>query len=118
MTKFVGMEYVIACMLIEQKRKGIDIVPVTDLYELGIEIQQLSFTQELDAVFLVSEPDLEEAIYDFSDYFSINRNTDGEIESISIMQGKEVEDLKRRFVGYIPLQILRVIEQALEEMVA
>lgn len=115
MTKFVGAEYVIACALIELKKKGIDAISVESLCEYGIQMQSYSIEAEVDAVFLTAFPYVEEAIFDFSDYFCVNRNAEGEIKSISIVSDKEVKDLTSRFVGSIPLDILAVMEKVLEQ---
>lgn len=113
MTKFVGAEYIIACTLIDLKKKGIDEIKVDDLCEYGIQMQDYSIAAKVDAVFLTAFPYVEEAIYDFSDYFCVNRSADGEIKSISLVEDKKIEDLASRFVGSIPLDILSVIEEVL-----
>lgn len=114
MTKFVGAEYVIACALIGLKKKGIEEIKVNELCDYGIQMQKYSIEAKVDAVFLTAIPYVEEAIYDFSDYFCVNKNNEGDIESISIVKEKEVKDLTSRFVGNIPLNILAVIEKVLE----
>ncbi len=115
MTKFVGAEYVIACALIELKKKGIEEIQVEALSEYGIRMQSYSVEAKIDAVFLTAFPYVEEAVYDFSDYFSVNRNENGDITSISIVKDKEVKDLTYRFVGSIPLDILAVMEKVLQQ---
>ena len=114
MIKFVGAEYVIACALIELKKKGIEEIRVDELCDYGIQMQKYSIEAKVEAVFLTAVPYVEEAIYDFSDYFCVNKNEEGDIVSISIVEDKEVKDLTYRFVGNIPLDILAVIEKVLE----
>lgn len=118
MTKFVGAEYVIACTLIELKKKGIERVKVEDFYKYGIQMQKYSNNENIDAVFLVAYPYLEKAIFNFSDYFQVNENEDGKVESISIVKEKEVTDLNHRFVGNIPLNILSVMDRVLQQIAA
>lgn len=114
MIKFVGAEYVIACALIGLKKKGIEEIRVDELCNYGIQMQRYSVEAKVEAVFLTAVPYVEEAIYDFSDYFHVNRNDEGDIISISIDKDKEVKDLTSRFVGNIPLDILAVIEKVLD----
>lgn len=113
MTKFVGAEYVIACTLIDLKKKGKDTISVSELFDYGIQMQNYSIEYGVDVVFLTAIPYVETAIYDFSDYFSVKKGTDGSIVSISIVSGKEITDLNERFVGSIPLDILSIIKKVL-----
>lgn len=114
MIKFVGAEYVIACALIGLKKRGIDKIRVDELCDYGIQMQRYSIEAKVEAVFLTAVPYVEEAIYDFSDYFQVNKSDEGDIESISLVKDKEVKDLTSRFVGNIPLDILAVIEKVLD----
>lgn len=118
MTKFVGAEYLIASMLIEKKKNGINRVTLDELGRCGIYVQQMSVQQKLDAVFLTSKPQFYSAIYDFSDYFECIFDANNELSGISIRQSKSVDDLEYRFVGRLPKTIFDFLSDITREYVA
>ena len=107
MDVFVGAEYIIANALIVLKRKGVDQIKVTDLQSFGINIQKSCFEQSVDAVFLLSLDNVSAAIYNFSDYFSYDEIDREPI--IRLNSEVEIEDLESRFVGYLPIKLLKII---------
>lgn len=111
MGTFIGAEYLIANVLIELKRNGIDRISTQELREYGGSVQKRCLSENLDAVFLVSSDSVGSAIYNFSDYFSLGE--EGGTEYISINNSMPVEDVKKRFMGYIDPDVLVIlIEQA------
>lgn len=109
MTNFVGAEYVIAIMLIEKARNSISSVSINELSKYGIHIQHMANSEKLDAVFLTSKSQLFNAIYDFSDYFSYELDSEGNLSQIYLNSSKDVSDLEFRFLGYIPQKILEIL---------
>lgn len=104
MATFVGAEYIIANVLIALKKFGKrDTVTLDELSEAGIFIQKNSLTDNgVDAIFLSSSEQVVTALYDFSDYFEYDRNTN----SICIVKTKDIRDLESRFIGYLPFNVL------------
>lgn len=103
MSTFVGAEYIIANLLIAFKRnKNRSEISLKELGDCGIFIQQMSLEQSVDAVFLSSSEQFENAIYDFSDYFEY----DSAQKLIRIKQTKQIVDLESRFLGYLPFKVL------------
>lgn len=109
MTSFVGAEYVIATMLIEKAKTGKTTVSLNELSSYGVHVQQKANAENVDAVFLTSKTQLFNAIYDFSDYFTCNRNFDGQLESITLEHTKDIIDLEYRFMGYLPQAVFEIL---------
>lgn len=118
MTKFVGAEYLIACILIEKGKKGYNSVSLADLATYGIYVQRLSLRQKIDAVFLTSKAQFFNAIYDFSDYFDCEFDADEQIKEIRINKTKNIADLSYRFMGYLPKDIFDFLTKAVEQYAA
>lgn len=71
----------------------------------------MSLSNNIDAIFLSSAEQVATAIYDFSDYFEYDRETD----AIKIVETKQIEDLESRFMGYLPFNILSFLVKMLYE---
>lgn len=103
MATFVGAEYIIANILIALKRLNKkDMVTLDELSEAGVFIQQQSLNEDINAIFLSSSDHMTSAIYDFSDYFDFDKETN----SIQIVKTKDINDLESRFIGYLPFDVL------------
>lgn len=118
MTKFVGAEYLIACLLIEKKKIGYSDISLDALSEYGIYVQKMSLAEKLDAVFLTSKSQFCSAIYDFSDYFNAIFDTRNQIIGIQLNSSKNIDDLEYRFMGYLPQDIFDFLATAVKKYVA
>lgn len=117
MAKFIGAEYIVASMLIEEKRRGIDFVSFDTLGKSGIYIQKCFIDAQMDVVLLTSRPKFLETIYDFSDYFTCNYDMNGQPDGISIKKSKTIDDLECRFVYYMPFKIAEFLQNAIKSFV-
>lgn len=118
MPTVVGAEYLIANMLISNASvRESPYVSVEDLNRCGVRVRHLSSEEGLDAVFLTFMPNIYDAIYDFTDYFSCEYEG-GRLVGITINSEKQVVDLKERFMGYIPEEIVSVLSRAIAESLA
>lgn len=115
MATFVGAEYIIANVLIALKRLNKrDMVTLEELSEAGIYIQKQSLIDEnINAIFLSSSEQVASAIYDFSDYFEYDK----ESNSIYIVKTKNIDDLESRFMGYLPFNVLNFLVKKSMEFV-
>ena len=116
MNTFVGAEYVMANILIALKRKGEESITFERLREIGFQIQTSFNEKGLDAVILTSGDSISAAIFDFSDYFKYD-DPDGK-PTILIQKDTTITDLEKRFVGYLPVNILSVLLEEINRMVA
>ena len=114
MDVFVGAEYLIANALIALKKKGVDKIKVSILHSFGIEVQKLCLEKSIDAVFLLSKDSVTAAVYNFSDYFTFVEDTDG--LAICLHSDAKIEDLEKRFIGYLPIALLKVIIQSAQDL--
>jgi hypothetical protein len=114
MDVFVGAEYVLAIALIALKKKGIDRIRVATLHAFGIRVQKLCIEKSVGAVILLSN--VYAAIYNYSDYFAYD--DEGSEPFILLKDSASIHDLERRFVGYLPLAILKVILETAETLAA
>ena len=119
MTRFVGAEYLVANMLIAEKRKGRDYVSFDDLGKCGIYVQEKFIEADMEVVFLTSRPQFIETIYDFSDCFECKVDKEsGQIKGIALNKSKNIDDLQYRFVYYLPLKVSSFLQEAIETFVA
>ena len=113
MDVFVGAEYIIANALIALKKIGIDEIKTSDLEALGINIQKSCVEESIDVVLLLSFNDVSAAVYNFSDYFDYTDDVPEPI--IRIKSDAAVTELESRFMGYLPIKLLRIILAATQE---
>ena len=121
MPTFVGAEYLIANMLVSKARNRkmpcASYVSVEELTLCGVRVRHLSSERGIDAVFLTFLPNIYDAIYDFTDYFSCDYEG-GRLTGITINSEKRVEDLEARFMGRIPEEIVKILDRAIKELAA
>lgn len=115
MTEFVGAEYLIARMLVEEYRQEISIA---ELNRLGICVRRRSIEEGVGVVFLTSRDEVYSAIYDYSDFFQCIYDEDNKLSGIKINKNKNVEDLKSKFIKYLPDAIMKLLDEAIREIAA
>lgn len=118
MSMFVGAEFLIASMLIEKKRNGINFVSLDELATCGIYVQKMSVQEKLDAIFLTSKSQFYSAIYDFSDYFECKLDEENNLIGIKIQSSRNIDDLEYRFMGYLPNEIFKFLMEAVKKYAA
>lgn len=119
MDTFVGAEYVIANALIALSKRGEDCISFSRLRSIGVKIQQYCNKEGIDAVILTSSDRITTAVYDFSDYFEYSE-ADGDTNDpmIRVRKNTPIAQLEKRFVGYLPVDIIRMLTTKIEEFVA
>ena len=115
MTEFVGAEYLIARMLIAKHEQEIS---TSELNKLGICVRRLSIEEGVGAVFLTSREEVYSAIYDYSDYFQCIYDEDNKLCGIKINESKNTNDLIVKFIKYLPDYIMKLLDEAINEIVA
>lgn len=102
----VGAEYVIANALIFLSQSGEDRISFDRIRSLGWSIQERCNEEGVDAIILTSGLDLQVAVYDFSDYFEY---VNDEKPMIGVKKNVPIENLKSRFMYYLPKKVAKVI---------
>lgn len=103
MATFVGAEYIIANVLIALKKANKkEVISLDELSQAGIYIQKMCMQDDIDAIFLSSSEQVANALYDFSDYFEYDKDSN----SIKVVKTKNIDDLESRFLGYLPFNVL------------
>ena len=115
MTEFVGAEYLIARMLIEKHEGEIS---TAELNRLGICVRRRSIEEGVGAVFLTSREEVYSAIFDYSDYFQCVYDDDNKLSGIRINENKNADDLKIKFIKYLPDIIMKLLDEAIREIAA
>ncbi len=115
MTEFVGAEYLIARMLIEKHEREIS---TAELNRLGICVRRRSIEEGVGVVFLTSREEVYSAIYDYSDYFQCIYDEDNRLSGIKINESKSTDDLKIKFIRYLPDAIMKLLDEAIREIAA
>lgn len=115
MTEFVGAEYLIARLLIEKHEGEIS---TAELNRLGICVRRRSIKEGVGAVFLTSREEVYSAIYDYSDYFQCIYDEDNKFIGIKINENKSVDDLNVKFIRPLPEDIMKLLDDAISELVA
>ena len=118
MTKFVGAQYLLVNMLIEEKRKGKNYVSFEKLGKCGIYVQEKFIEADMDVIFLTSKSQFMETIYDFSDYFECVMDESGRVKGIALKKSKSIDDLQYRFVYYLPIGISNFLQQTIQSFAA
>ncbi len=103
MATFVSIEYVIAnALILLKEEKNKDCISIEELSGLCNYLQKKSNEEENNAIFMYSLDAIASVMCNFSKYFKM----DDKNQTICIMDGKNIKDLKNRFIGYIPFDIL------------
>ena len=116
MDVFVGAEYIIANALIALGKNGIDQIKLSTLQSFSIELQRLCVENSIDAVFLFSADRVSAAVCNFSEYFTFIDNT--EEPAIGLNPTAKTENLEKRFIGYLPIALLKIIINTAQELKA
>lgn len=103
----VGAEYVIANALIFLSQRGEDRISFDQIRSLGWNIQERCNEKGVDAIILTSGMDVQAAVYDFSDYFEY---VNDDKPMICVKKNVPIDNLKDRFVYYLPKHVAEVIE--------
>lgn len=115
MDTFVGAEYIIANMLIANKKQyNKDEISLEELNNAGVYIQRMSLAENVDAIFLSSSEQIASAMFDFSDYFEYNSKR----QMIRVTKTKKIEDLESRFIGFLPFAVLSFLVKTANEFVS
>lgn len=115
MKDFIGAEYLIAKMLIETHEHEIS---TAALNRLGICVRRRSIDEGIGAVFLTSREEVYSAIYDYSDYFESVYDEEHRFIGIKINENKNVDDLEKKFIKYLPDAIMELLNEAMKEIAA
>ena len=117
MAKFVGAEYFVANVLIEEKRKGKDQVSFDDLGICGNLVQKKFIEADMDVIFLTSKSQYMDIIFDFPDYFEYTTSQQGQIQGIALKKNKGISDLQYRFEYYLPIEISSLLQKIIRDFV-
>lgn len=112
MTTFIGPEFFIGNVLIALHRRNIPYISLADLRLVGRKFQDFCNKEDVDAVTVLSGDYLERALYENSDLFELLPNN-----LLRIRPGVAVGTLRRRFIGYLPLEIVFALALNLPKIV-
>ena len=104
MTALIGSEYLMAYGLLRALREGRDSVSFSELRDMAKILQSALNEAGADAVACT---DFERALAEWNRYFEEAESCG--IPCVKCAQGTGARDLKRRFVGYLPLDVLRIV---------
>lgn len=106
MKQFIGIEYLATMALINvYERKNEKQIKLSALSDYGIRAMKVFDENNISAVILFSTEYAEQMVRDYSDCFEIKSISDEEYLILKI----SVDDLKRRFVGYLTLDIIKAL---------
>lgn len=105
MTTFVGTEYLLAHALIKQSEKGGDAIPISDAVAFGENVQKYFNETNIHAVAV--RHSIKEVIWNWPEYFKLTQLNG--IAYIQIAPHVLPQDLKQRFIGYLPIDVLKAI---------
>lgn len=113
MKEFVGAEFLIAKMILAKNSAAISI---TELNKLGVNVRRLSINEGVNVVFLTSREEVYSAVWDYSDYFESSYDKEGNLSSIKIKSGKNLTDLNDKFLKLLPLEVMNLLDKAIESI--
>ncbi len=103
---FIGVEYLAAVALINiYKNKNEKKVELNALNDYGIKAIKKINENHIDAVVLLSSNYTEQLVRDYSDCFFIHEENGQEY----LVLKTSIEELNRRFIGYLSLDILKIL---------
>lgn len=112
MTTFIGPEFFIGNVLIALHRRDIPCISLADLRLVGRKFQDFCNREDVDAVTVLSGDYLERALYENSDLFELLPNN-----LLRVKPGVAIGTLKRRFMGYLPLEVVFALALNLPKIV-
>lgn len=112
MTTFVGSEYLIAYGILKQIPNGETSVSFPELRKMARQLQDKLNELEIDAI--VIDYELQKAITSYPDYFEFVKLNGVPYAKCNRRIGKL--DLEKRFIGYLPLNILQVAMNIIKDI--
>ena len=111
MTTFIGAEYIIAYTLITKIQSGFDTATFQEVRDFGTKLQNELNKNNIDAV--VISHSLPDVIEQFSEYFDIVVLNN--CSYIKCKRGVYLSQLESRFLGYLPLNILSIVDDIIND---
>lgn len=103
-TTFIGSEYLMAYGLMKKLRIGENAVTFAELRQMSRQLQDELNHSGVDAVVLTY---FDKALYEYDDYFtSVEVNGDYYVKCAPQIG---LYNLERRFIGYLPLDVIEVM---------
>ena len=109
MTSFVGAEYIIAAMLIQNIKLGQNTLSFDELSRYGINLQKKANTRNIDVIFLTTKDQINNAIHNYLDYFNCSYDVYNQVKNIMLDNSKDISDLEYHFIAYLPKTILGLL---------
>lgn len=110
MITFVGAEYIIANLIIALNKTSISFNKLSDL---DIYLKKMTIKKNIDIVCFTSQDQLKLACLNFPEYFICNKNNN----TIYLNNKRSINDLKSRFIGYLPIDIIIFLLESIDEFV-
>lgn len=80
-------------------------VTYSQLNEYGAIVIETLNAQKDEAVLIISRERTKAFLHDYSDFFQVRRNAQGE-KCIALVEGKTTDELRKMFRGYLSLDML------------
>lgn len=103
----IGIEDLVANALIEMVDNDVNNREVTysQLNEYGAIVIETLNAQNEEAVLIVSRERTQAFLHDYSDFFQVRENAQGE-KCIALVEGRTTDELRKMFRGYLSLDML------------
>ena len=111
MTAFIGQEYLLGFCLLRQLRRGNDSVSFSEVRHTARVLQEALNSAKIDAI--VIDHSLTQIISEFRDYFQMVEING--VPYVKCNHGVTIGTLERRFVGYLPLDVLEIAVKTIKD---
>lgn len=108
MTKFIGVETVLAYLMTKRTRTNISVMEFTKVI---ISLKREASKQGSSIAFLSSRSDIESCLTDYRDYYSPVLSTNDAIVSISLAKDKTFDDLEKTFIKPLPEEVKLLLKE-------
>lgn len=110
MTKFIGVETVLAYLMTKRTRTNISVMEFTKVI---ISLKREASKQSSSIAFLSSRSDIDSCLTDYRDYYSPLLSTNDDIVSISLARDKTFDDLERMFIKPLPEEVKLLLKEVM-----
>ena len=108
MTKFIGVETVLAYLMTKRTKTTISVI---DLNTVIVSLKREANRQCSAIAFLSSRSDIERCLTDYRYYYSPVLSTNDIIVSISLAKYKTFDDLEKTFIKPMPEEVKLLLKE-------
>ena len=108
MTKFIGVETVLAYLMTKRTKTTISVI---DLNKVIISLKRKANKQCSAIAFLSSRSDIDTCLIDYKEYYSPILSDNGIIVSITLKSDRTFDELEKTFIKPLPEEVKLLLKE-------